>query len=189
MTQHSYGSILTLKLAKMLENLGKTGKVILIDGSPSSSKKILNEILPKSNNIDQVIQRIVMDISLKYAFPNDSGDRKRAVLAESSWAEKMKKFEELYHDFDVYSKEYCFKITTLIKNRVTAGYNLSLDDVAVIESPIKLIKPTEATLLNEDNDMGLKAYSSSEIEVTTLEGNHTTVLENQEIFNIINSTY
>ncbi|KAL7024413.1 hypothetical protein ACKWTF_013028 [Chironomus riparius] len=186
---YSYGSILTLKLAKMLENLGKTGKVILIDGSPSSSKKIVNEILPESDNVDQVIQRVVMDIGLKYAFPNDTSDRKRAVLAAPSWAEKMKKFEELYHDFDVYSKEYLFKITTLIKNRVTAGYHLSLDYVSVIESPIKLIKPTEATIINEDNDMGLKAYSNSEIEVTTLEGNHTTVLENQEIFNIINSTY
>ncbi|XP_070503056.1 fatty acid synthase-like [Chironomus tepperi] len=187
---YSYGSILTLKLAKMLESLGKTGKVILIDGSPSVSKKILNDILSSSENVDQTIQRLVMVIGLKYAFPNDTSDRRNAILAEPSWMDKMKKFEELYQDdFEIFSKDYCFKVTTLIKNRVSAGYHLSLDDLPVLESPIKLIKPTEELVMNAEHDFGLEANSKSKIEVTTLEGNHLTILEHQETFNIINSTY
>lgn len=186
---YSYGSILTLKLAKMLENLGKSGKVIIIDGSPSSSKKILSEMLAGSQNVDEAIQSIVLDISLKYSFPNDTSDRKRAILAEPTWEAKLKKFGELYQDFVLYSKEYCFKSATLLKNRMTAGYNLKLDDIPILKSPIKLVKPTEATVINETDDFGLNAYSNSEIEVATVEGNHLTILEHQDTFNLINSTF
>ncbi|KAL7049985.1 hypothetical protein ACKWTF_003930 [Chironomus riparius] len=186
---YSYGSILALKLAKLLENLGKSGKVIIIDGSPSSSKKILTEIVSGSGNAEDTIQAIVLDISLKYTFPNDTSDRKKAVIAEPTWEAKLKKFGELYHDFELYSKEYCFKAATLMKNRMIAGYNLSLDDFSIIKSPIHLVKPTEATVINEEHDFGLKAYSDNEIHVTTLEGNHSTLLQNQELFNIINSIF
>jgi len=186
---YSYGSILALKLAKMLENLGKSGQVILIDGSPWSSKKILNEMLPESKDVDERVQEIVMDISLKYAFPNDTSDRKKAVLAEPTWDGKLQKFEELYQDFDLFSKEYCFNAVNLIKNRVMAGYNLSLDDISIIKSPIKLIKPTDSVIITDDEDFGLKAYSDNKIEVTTLEGSHKTIIKHQELVNIINSIY
>lgn len=173
----------------MLENLGKSGKVIILDGSPSSSKKILSEMIGGSPNAEEAIQSIVLDISLKYSFPNDTSDRKKAILAEPTWEAKLKKFGELYQVFELYSKEYCFKAATLLKNRMMAGYHLTLNDIPKIKSPIKLVKPSEATVINEDFDLGLKAFSESEIEVTTLEGNHFTILEHQETFNIINSAY
>lgn len=173
----------------MLENVGKSGQVILIDGSPWTSKKILTEMLPESSNVDEMVQGIVMDISLKYAFPNDTSDRKKAVLAEPTWDAKLHKFEELYLDFDIFSKEYCFKAANLIKNRVMAGYYLSLDDISIIKSPIKLIKPTDAIIKTDDEDFGLKAYSDNKIEVTTLEGDHKTIIKHQELVNIINSIY
>ena len=173
----------------MLENLGKSGKVIIIDGSPSLSKKMLTTFMPESKNDDQMIETLTMDLSIKYAFPNDTTNRKKYVLAEPTWDAKLKKFDELYTDFEVYSKEYIFKAATLLKNRITAGYYLSLDDFSIIKSPIKLVKPTEALVFNEDHDFGLKTFSDSEIEVTVLEGNHRTILEHQDLFNIINSSF
>ena len=173
----------------MLENLGKTGKVIIIDGSPSLIKKIINVMIQGSENCNQMIETLTMDQSIKYAFPNDTSNRKKCVLAEPTWDAKLKKFDELYTDFEVYSKEYISKIATIIKNRVTSGYYLSLDDFSIIKSPIKLVKPTEATIFNEDYDYGLKAFSDKEIEVTTLEGSHTTILGHQDLSNIINSYF
>ncbi|KAL7024910.1 hypothetical protein ACKWTF_013247 [Chironomus riparius] len=186
---YSYGSILTLKLAKMLEDLGKTGKVIIIDGSPSVSKKMLNAIKPESEIDDQMIETLAMDSSLKYAFPNDTSNRRKQVLDEPTWDAKLKKLNEIYLDFEIYSKEFFSKATTLVKNRITAGYYLSLDDFAIIKSPIKLVKPTEALVFNEEHDFGLNKFSDSEIEVTILEGNHTTILEHPDVFKIINSSF
>ncbi|CAG9806916.1 unnamed protein product [Chironomus riparius] len=186
---YSYGSILTLKLAKMLEDLGKTGKVIIIDGSPGLSKKLITNMISVSENVDKTIETLSMDLSLKYAFPNDVSNRKKFVLAESTWDAKLLKLDEIYLDFEVYSKKFISKAATLVKNRLTAGYYLSLDDFATIKSPIKLVKPTEALVFNEEHDFGLNKFSDSEIEVIILEGNHTTILEHPDVFKIINSSF
>ncbi|KAL7024902.1 hypothetical protein ACKWTF_013244 [Chironomus riparius] len=136
-----------------------------------------------------MIETLAMDSSLKYAFPNDTSNRRKQVLDEPTWDAKLKKIDEIYLDFEIYSKEFISKAATLVKNRITAGYYLSLDDFAIIKSPIKLVKPTEALVFNEEHDFGLNKFSDSEIEVTILEGNHTTILEHPDVFKIINSSF
>ncbi|XP_070493665.1 fatty acid synthase-like [Chironomus tepperi] len=59
---YSFGSILALKIATMLENLGKTGKVLIIDNSPKYLKQIMDDVVSKADNVEETLQNIIIDL-------------------------------------------------------------------------------------------------------------------------------
>lgn len=61
--------------------------------------------------------------------------------------------------------------------------------VGKLKSHIKLIKPNQHTVLYDSEDFGLSAFTEHPVEITYVEGNHVTVLDNPECAKEINNTF
>lgn len=189
--------MVTLRLARALEDLGKTGKVILIDGAPEFLKRLACDHLlatsdAKSAN-DEIIQALVLKNSFKLVLPNDTSDRLPKVLVQKGWDEKMKKIDELYDDFNLYSKEYTLKSFTALFNRIKLLTDLDLNTnflQPLARTPLTLIKPSETSLSAIDADYGLGFYSpANEIDIQIIDGNHMSILENSNLPLAINQAF
>lgn len=191
--------MITLRLARALEDLGKTGKVILIDGAPEFLQRLTCYQLKaagdaRSDN-DEIIQALVLQNSFKLVLPNDTSDRLSKVLALRGWDEKLKKIDELYDDFNLYSKEYTMKSFSALFNRIKLLTDLDLNSNSNIiqplaSTPLTLIKPSEASLTAIDTDYGLGFYSpANEIDIQIIAGNHMSILENYNLPITINNAF
>jgi fatty acid synthase, animal type len=186
---YSFGSMLTLKLAKGLENFGKIGKVTTIDGSPKFLKRLALEHLP-SNFSEELIQAITLTNTVFMCIPDDDGTILRAIMEEPTWDAKLTKFCELYRDKRIYTEEYAKKIINALVNRLLLTTSIDLTSFAILQrTPLTLIRPSMASLQDIDDDYGLSRYTPNQIAINTVEGNHATILENPQLAQTINSIH
>lgn len=189
---YSYGSLLTMKLAKTLEGLGKAGKIILIDGAPELLKRLLtDQISIDGEDHDEKIQSLLLYQSFKFILPKDTSGRLAQVVAQKGWSAKLSKIDELYNDFKLYSKEYVMRSFTALYNRLKL---LTILDLKCFQSfastPLTLFKPTETSLAAIDADYGLGIYSpANEIDIRVMNGNHMSILENTDLPIAINHAF
>lgn len=178
---YSFGSLLALKITEFLEKLGKSGKVLMIDGSPSFSKKICIGLLPQ-NFTESDLHQFVFKISTSVCFPKDDGKILRLIFAENSWENQVKKFTKILKDEKIYSVDYGEKMLNALANRIEIGAKLDLKIFSVLQkTQIKLIRASENSLLDIEEDFGLGEFTKFPIEVEIVEGNHATILENSKI--------
>jgi fatty acid synthase, animal type len=124
---YSFGSILTLKIASALELMGKTGKVIFIDGSPKFIKTIAKEHITDSS--DEAIQTSVLINAIMTIFPDDNGDKVKRVLSEKSWETRQATLIDISRNATVYSKDYILKIVNAVANRLKLTISLHLEEL------------------------------------------------------------
>lgn len=80
-------------------------------------------------------------------------------------------------------------ITRLIQggvNRIMALRNYK-PTYEYIKSQLVLFKPTEVTYKTDLEDFGLSRISKKTVPVYTLEGNHSTIIGNEELTKVINA--
>lgn len=180
---------MALLLAKTFEDLGKSGKLIFVDGSPDFAERGLYKCIPKlDEDIDESLQKYIIYRALKLIFPSDTNNRLKKVLEVKGWDEKCRVVNELYDDFQGYSKHYIFKILTAVYNRSKLSGNLNKNLFKKLSStPMTLVKPTNAVHLSLPNDYNLAVYSpTNTVDIHVIEGNHMTIIDNLELLRIIN---
>lgn len=181
---YSFGSIITLEIARILEGLGMHGKVMLIDGSPHFLKKLLHYL--NGNDIatlsDTDIKRIMATI-MKGLF-----SIKDMEVDTSNWNAFTKVLVQTTADHFKYSEEYCREIVDSILSRIKLIANAEEEPTrGKIQSDIILIRPTDLAFNVNVDDYGLSKYTDGKVEVKVLKGNHSTILENAGLVSIINS--
>lgn len=177
--------MLAIKITDALEKFGKTGKVMIIDGAPKFLKKLAVEHLPQ-NFTENDIHNIILTNTIFTCFPKDDGKIVKAILAEGNWDARVKKLTELYQDEKIYSIDYGVKILNALVNRMMLTTSLDLKAFPVIKNtPMTLIRTTEHSLQEIENDYALEAYTENSIDIKFLEGNHATVLDNPKLIQTI----
>lgn len=71
---HSFGTLVALELAVMLEKEGFTGIIILIDGSPKTSVEFTKQVVGKSSNVSKLEVKILATIASNMLPPRESHD-------------------------------------------------------------------------------------------------------------------
>lgn len=185
---YSFGSLLSIRITKALESQGKTGKIILLDGSPKFIRTLANEHLPE-NFTDETIQSLVLANTITTMFPEDANEKVFTVLSEKSWDGRLLKLIEVSKDKKIYSNEYGIMIMNAFVNRMKLSLSLDIEKFPVNETtPVTLVRPSELSILDIDEDYGLSSYFKAKIEIKFLEGNHMTILENPKLSVIINNS-
>jgi fatty acid synthase len=179
--------MLTLKVAKALESMGKKGRVALIDGAPKFLKKLALDHLPE-NYSEETVQNIILMFVIFTCFPEDNGLIPREVLALPSWDARVRKLTDLYKDKKLYSEEYGVKMCNALVNRMmlTAVIDTSTFDV-IKNAPLTLIRPSDHSVQEIEENYCLDQYSPNTISIRYMEGNHATVLENPKLPITLNS--
>lgn len=179
--------MLTLKIAKALENLGKVGRIALIDGAPKFLKKLALDHLPQ-NYTEETVQNIILINTIFTCFPEDNGVIAREVLALSSWDARVRKLTDLYKDKKLYSEEYGLKMCNALVNRMMLTAVIDTNTFSVIKNaPLTLIRPQDHSVQEIEENYCLDQYTPNTINIKYMEGNHATILENPKLPISLNS--
>ncbi|XP_055593802.1 fatty acid synthase-like [Uranotaenia lowii] len=183
---YSFGSIIAIEIVKRLQAKGMQGQLLLIDGSP----KFLKELSVKSlneNPTDEDIQKRLLAVVISIVFPNITMEKVVSIMNAPSFEGQIEKIIELSHDQTGYSANYVRQMTTALYKRVKITLTNTLDEDQPLDVPITLVRPTEVSYADADDDYGLSSYTTGEIDIRTIEGSHVTMLENPILVNLINT--
>lgn len=186
MIGYSFGSLITLKLASILEENGFTGKIILIDGAPMFVNRLAADQLPIDSS-DDFIQTILLSTVVPTVFPQDNGEFTKVVLSLTTWEARINKLIELSKNQQLYSDNYIREMSNALFNRIRIILNLDLNSFKpLINTPISFIRPSQASVVDIDEDYGLSKYSKQKINLQFVEGNHMSMLDNSNLTDFIN---
>jgi fatty acid synthase len=183
---HSFGSLLTLKIAKILEDLGKSGQAILLDGSPEFIMKYALQSYQMENltSFNNHISMILFNIFQQFV---DSKVAKSIIKNHKNWQQRLKAILtasglKLPFSYDQLSEE----ISVAYMNRSNIARHLKIEDFSSLETTkISLIKSSNPPFTGLPEDYGLSAFTSYNIYTTTVSGDHATILQNPEMSRII----
>ena len=183
---HSFGSYIAMKIAEKLESDGINGTLTFIDAAPALFKNLMSSRYQRSiyeesqndtiKNVSRVVCTKPLDLS--------------SVFELSSWDEKVDKFLSLVSDQQQYEKEYLRKKLNTFYNRLLIVFNTENKVCSsFLKSSITLIRPTIPWVANMSEKYDLQVDFKEEVKLLYLEGNHTTVLENPLLIDIIHKQH
>lgn len=183
---YSFGSFVTLELARILEQCGMTGNVVLIDGAPVFLKQLSYGHI-STEVTDDSIQLMLIIAIIQNIFPLENPDELLLKLKECpTWESKVDKLIQFGKSQTEYSEEYMRSITQAMYNRLKIVFEFDTVNVEKIKSPITLIRPTEVAFVEIEEDYELSRYTEGPVTLKFIEGNHTSMLENIKLADIIN---
>lgn len=189
---YSFGSFITLEIARLLEENGMKGHVLLIDGAPNFLKQLVDATLSQNQAdvSDIAIQMMLIHVICQTVFPNDNPDEIYMTLAElKTWQEKINRLVEFGIKANIeYSEQYLRDILDALFNRLKLVANYKLGVCTKIKSSITLVRPTEVAVVDIDEDYELSKHTEGAINLKFVEGNHTTMLDNEKLAQIINDS-
>lgn len=183
---YSFGSLLTVEIAKLLESNGKKGSVTIIDGSPQFIHKVSSQAVP--DNTDENIQSIILLTCVRLLFPDDFHDLAKKIFENKTWDTRLHTFVEIAQARSQYSEVYGSKMLSALINRL----KISLDADKIVlptlsNTQISLIRPTDSSTKDFDEDYGLGKYCSQKVRVDVIDGNHASILNNPELVKLLNN--
>lgn len=182
---YSFGTLVSIELARQLEFRGFNGKLILIDGSPIHMKGMTNHVY--SSSIKDLERNILASI-LDSVDPNITEMIINKIENVNTWEEKVtllvdsipREYKKFYTDQE--SKAALNSYYTRIK----AVINYNIESSPFLKVPIILCKPSNASVPNLPHEYGLDCVTENKVEVYTFQGNHVTMLEDDKLAKIIN---
>lgn len=184
---YSFGSFVTIELARQLEAVGMKGHVLLIDGAPHFLKQLSYGHLTTEIN-DETIQMLLVVGIVQLVFPDENPEDLISALAKcETWEDKLD-FLAIYSKktSTQYSETYLRKMMEALLNRLRIVFNYDMAKPNKIKSSITLVRPTEVAVVDIDEDYELSHYTEGKVHLKFLEGNHTTMLDNPKLALIIN---
>lgn len=182
---YSFGTFLALEIAKLLESKGKSGNVVLIDGSPLFFQRYA-ESITKSVSSNESGQNEILATLIRLDFPKDNAVVLKDIFLAADWDSKLDvfmKFHESTNSKKTYSRDF---ITAILKRfKMMEALDLSIFSHIKV-SKLSLVKPSHKMVMDIDEFYGLNSYCTSDIEAITINANHISVLENDELFSFIN---
>lgn len=190
----SFGSLVAIRLAQLLEQTGAIGRVLLIDGAPVYLKR-LETAITKSTSKDENTEDVLIMLTFYNLCSGEQTDKFTAQLQEcDSWAKKT----ELLHGYlpdaikSAYSTQYLNRVLTAMSNRLKAvtklnGNSDAADQIVKLQSPVTLIRPTQASFTDIADDYELSKLAARPIDVRYVQGNHLSMLDSEEITQIIDA--
>lgn len=182
---YSFGAILTLELARMLEERGKQGHVLLIDGAPAFLKQMVIDSTAKELR-DVDVEATIIRIAVMTLLQDDQAEVIKSLLELPTWNEKVEKLNELGRQYHSYSDDYAKLMANALLMRVKIALHNDVTKIRKIKSGITLVRPTEMSVVDIEEDYGLSAYTEGKFNLKFLEGNHSTIIDNPKLFMVIN---
>jgi len=183
---HSYGCILTLKMAEVLEDSGKSGQIIQLDGSPILSNNLALQALNTEyySDLNNYISMMLFKFYQKHV---DQSISKTAFEGFSSWTERFKEMIVRAGDSIPLSHEYMIeKVSSAYMYRLDIAANFKNQNFLTLKTTkIALIKATKAIVKEISNDYGLSQFSNFDVVIKFVSGDHVTILLNSEISRVI----
>lgn len=179
--------MVTLEVAKTLEERGKTGKVVMIDGSPLFFK-CFTEFLGHADTSDEHIQDEILTSLVRLDFPENYQEIMENTLSEGDWEAKLESFIKFYDGEKSFNKKYSKEWIIALFRRFKMAQTLNEDSFPHLNSSkMTLVVPSEKLVPDIADNYNLNQFCSQIVEILVLNGNHVSVLHNAELPKFINS--
>lgn len=183
---YSFGSMIALKLCEKLESLGKTGKLIFIDGAPKFMESQLKAMLPENPTDDDIQNLIFIEFTSKI-HGHLAEEIMKNIWLQATWSKKVDEFVKLIVDeksktFVRQNLEATFNRIKIVLDEADMEFSVSRDTSITL---IKSYVPFEATA-KIDEAYGLKSYCQQDIKIENIDGDHYNIIENAKIVDILN---
>lgn len=172
----------------MLEMDGKLGKVLMVDSSPLFLSKFMKHLLPPGStemNISQILRKGI-------AKKNKSFEKETSVLdlfSETTLDLQIKKLVESVLSNSYISTDLTKTLYDSFESRVRATANADkIQFKKLSTTSIILVKSYIKTFPDMPYDYDLKQYCSREITIHNLEGDHSTIIYNLKLGEIIENS-
>ncbi|XP_031358293.1 fatty acid synthase-like [Photinus pyralis] len=183
---YSYGCVVALELASILEVRGLIGKVVLIDGAPEMLKKLIKLQYPSEHEPEASLETAVLfNIITSYAPMEVTMVHQEAVRQLRTLEERVEYLLEAIPEGIPHSKEHQRRVAIAICEKTKSVYNYEAK-FPKLKSEVTLIKPNESPFVNYDENYGLQKLCEKPVRVHTVVGTHTTVVQNPELADYIN---
>lgn len=186
---HSFGGCVAIELAKLLENNGLTGEVISIDGSVTVFKRGLKLHIPTIDESDENIKNfILMHIAFEVLPAELQNEVLQKMLSEQKTSDERTDAIINMVTQPEYTRAYIKNIGIGILNRIKMVMSQNDEYIGErIRSNITLIRPTTHLVPDIENEYNLKQYTDGRVLVSFIEGNHQSMLDNEQLYQIINN--
>ncbi|XP_058453845.1 fatty acid synthase-like [Malaya genurostris] len=181
---YSYGSLLSTEIAKRLQAKGMSGKLLLVDGAPKFMKQLA---LQQLGDDSEEFKRRFLFILISFVIPNQPTERILPIVQAPSFDDGIEKLVELSKERNLYSANYIRRIAKAVLQRIRMTAQICVEEDQSLDLPITLVRPTEVTVANSDSDYGLSKCTTGPVILHTIEGSHTTMLDNPALVDIINN--
>ncbi|XP_071579968.1 fatty acid synthase-like [Temnothorax nylanderi] len=182
---YSFGSLIAIELARLLEANDFSGRLILIDGAPDQMKTMVNQYFYCAS-LEELQNTVLLGLLGMYATIN-----KETLGLElnkcNTVEEKLKIFHAYFpNDVNVLTIENQKLIYFTIYNHIVAIQDYDISSLPRLKSPITLLKPTFSSALYTEEDYGLHKVTEGKVQIHYVEGNHITMMDNDKIISAIN---
>ncbi|XP_070498587.1 fatty acid synthase-like [Chironomus tepperi] len=183
---HSFGALLALKIAKILEDNRKSGQIIQLDGSPQFCSRYARKMLNQGNFSD-IKDFISMLLFEHYQAQIDINLASILLEKSDDWETRTK---ELMSTFSYKIPSTWMYLLTNLPSEFTNRLNISLstkesDFCALKNTRISLVKPTNSSINGIHRDYGLTQFATSNVRIMVVEGDHETMIRNVELAGIV----
>lgn len=182
---YSFGALITIELAKLLEQKGLKGQIVLIDGAPTFLKKLVVDQMPTAQS-DEGVQTVLISGIMRTVYPEEKIDVMQIMTNNPTWETRVEKVLEMASDQYIYSQDYLRTMANCLFQRIKMVINYKSETNQVLKSPITLVRPTEISIVDVEDDYGIQKLTNGNTSVKYVEGNHLTMLENSKLIQIIN---
>jgi fatty acid synthase, animal type len=100
-----------------------------------------------------------------------------------TWQEKVELMTSV--EQNLYGKEYLKLMATALINRIKFVFGIDAKVTSTLSCTSTLIRPSKNTISNIDEAYNLDENFKKKVEVTYLEGNHFSILENPDLINLL----
>ncbi|KAF5276929.1 hypothetical protein FQA39_LY18546 [Lamprigera yunnana] len=182
---YSMSSVMAVHLVSVLEKEGKTGQLILIDGSPQMLQTIITHLIPDTDN-EHMLQSFIMTGFVKsYIAFSDILKLKNSLL-------KCKDFDEQMDLILEHVPKRFRKFPNHTKNVVKSAFGRCKAIITYkpkfkkLKTIVTLIKPKKALLSEISHDYDLQNLCQAPVQVHVIEGNHHSMLKSDNLQLILN---
>nr|XP_022920511.1 fatty acid synthase-like [Onthophagus taurus] len=180
---YSFGCVVATELMFILESLGKTGKAFFIDGAPELMTCLVKKHFPF--NDDEIFETTLLCILMTRYMPFDAIlKHKSEIIKRKSYEDKIKYIMSVSPSVN-HSENYVIEMCKAALSRLKAIRKYE-PRPEKLNSKIILGKPSIQSLeIAEDYNLSL--ITTEKVDVKIFEGNHVTILENNDLIEEINS--
>ncbi|EAT46623.1 AAEL002228-PA [Aedes aegypti] len=185
---YSFGAFVGIELARQFRKRGIRGKLLLLDGAPKFLKLLALKQL-NYNTSDEEIQKLIISAMIAMAFNHQSIERISSTMQAQSFDDQIEQLIELGAEQSPYSADYTRKMTKALFRRLKMAALFDLDQCEPLDVPITLVRPTDASFSDIEEDYALSQCTTGPIALRMVEGTHMSMVENPALLGLINSWY
>ena len=184
---YSFGALVALELALLLEKFKYSGNILLIDGAPLFLNELVRQSLGEHFTDDDLYNEIFTSIAKQLSGEAQSPVKVKEEFKNlNTYEKKIMKLIEYGRENKTFSKLYAEKMIKKMFERIKMISGSDKFEENKLLSSITLVRPKDVSIEDIEEDYNLSKITKGKVSVRYVDGNHISILGNSDLIAAIN---